>query len=108
MCPTFADGKQFFLVLYDPDFVVETAVGRFLCEPKRVSEVSDDVVQSKADAAAVGCEHATVQTKTYNGKPWTCLLILHDPMIVPMSLSGLAARCTHTSQGEGTDGHGKE
>ncbi|MGB5880651.1 MAG: DEAD/DEAH box helicase family protein, partial [Thermoanaerobaculia bacterium] len=26
---------------YEPDFVVETATGKFLCEPKRASEVSD-------------------------------------------------------------------
>ena len=82
---------------YEPDFVVETTTGKFLCEPKRASEVSDDVVQSKADAAAVWCEHATVHAKTYGGKPWVYLLIPHDQIAEQMSLSGLAARCTHTS-----------
>ncbi|MFQ5328823.1 MAG: DEAD/DEAH box helicase family protein [Thermodesulfobacteriota bacterium] len=86
---------------YEPDFVVETASGKFLCEPKRASEVSDDVVQSKADAAAVWCEHATVHGKTHGGKPWTYLLIPHDQISEQMSLSGLAAGCTHTSQGYG-------
>jgi type III restriction enzyme len=86
---------------YEPDFVVETTDGKFLCEPKRASEVSDDVVQSKADAAAVWCEHATVHAKTYGGKPWTYLLIPHDQIAEQMSLAGLAARCTHTSQGQG-------
>ena len=38
---------------YESDFVVETTTGRFLFEPKRASEVSDDVVLSKVDAAAV-------------------------------------------------------
>ncbi len=73
-----------------------------IARPKRASEVSDDVVQSKADAAAVWCEHATVHAKTYGGKPWTYLLIPHDQIATQMSLSGLAARCTHASQGHGT------
>ena len=93
---------------YEPDFVVETTTGKFLCEPKRASEVSDDIVQSKADAAAVWCEHATVHAKTYGGKPWSYLLIPHDQIAEQMSLAGLAARCTHTSQRQGTDSHGKE
>ncbi|MFH1950917.1 MAG: type III restriction endonuclease subunit R, partial [Pseudomonadota bacterium] len=93
---------------YEPDFVVETATGKFLCEPKRASEVSDDVVQSKADAAAVWCEHATVHAKTYGGKPWTYLLIPHDQVSEQMSLAGLAARCTHVSQVQETGSHGKE
>ena len=93
---------------YEPDFVVETATGKFLCEPKRASEVSDDVVQSKADAAVVWCEHATVHAKTYGGKPWTYLLIPHDQVSEQMSLAGLAARCTHVSQVQGIGSHGKE
>jgi len=82
---------------YEPDFVVETTTGKFICEPKRASEVSDNVVQSKADAAAVWCKHATVHAKTYGGKPWTYLLIPHDQISEQMSLAGLAARCTHVS-----------
>ena len=93
---------------YEPDFVVETTTGKFLCEPKRASEVSDDVVQSKADAAAVWCEHATVHAKTYGGKPWTYLLIPHDQISAQMSLAGLAARCTHVSQVQGTGSLGKK
>ncbi|MEC4685425.1 MAG: DEAD/DEAH box helicase family protein [Nitrospirota bacterium] len=93
---------------YEPDFVVETTAGKFLCEPKRASEVSDDVVQSKADAAAVWCEHATVHAKTCGGKPWTYLLIPHDRISEQMSLSGLMAGCTHTSQGQAIDSHGKD
>jgi len=92
---------------YEPDFVVETTEGKFLCEPKRASEISDDVVQSKADAAAVWCEHATIHAQTYGAKPWAYLLIPHDQIAEPMSLSGLAARCTHASQGQGTGGRRK-
>ncbi|GMR06815.1 MAG: hypothetical protein BMS9Abin25_1441 [Gammaproteobacteria bacterium] len=93
---------------YEPDFVVETSDGKFLCEPKRASEVSDDVVQSKADAAAAWCEHATIHAQTYGAKPWTYLLIPHDQIAEPMSLSGLVARCTHASKGQGTGGSRKE
>ena len=49
----------------------------------------------------VWCEHATVHAKTYGGKPWIYLLIPHDQITEQMSLSGLAARCTHASQGQG-------
>ena len=93
---------------YEPDFVVETVTEKFLCEPKRASEVTDDIVQSKADAAAVWCEQATAHAKTYGGKPWTYLLIPHDRIFAPMSLAGLAAGCTHTSRGQGIGNHGKE
>ena len=93
---------------YEPDFVVETATRKFLCEPKRATEVSDGVVQSKAHAAAVWCEHATVHAETYGGKPWVYLLIPHDQIAEQMSLSGLAAKCTHTSQGQEINSQGKE
>lgn len=83
---------------YEPDFVVETATGKFICEPKRASEVSNDVVQSKADAAAVWCKYATVHGKTYGGKPWTYLLIPHDQISEQMTLSGLAARFHYREQ----------
>lgn len=94
--------------LYEPDFVAETKTGKYLCEPKRASEVSDDIVQSKADAAAVWCSHATDHANTNSGKPWTYLLIPHDQISEQMSLSGLTARHTHTSQGQGPSSHGKE
>jgi len=93
---------------YEPDFVVETSSGKFVCEPKRASEVPDDVVQSKADAATVWCEHATVHAKTSGGKPWIYLLIPHDQVSEQMSLAGLAARCTHVSQVQRAGSHGKE
>ena len=76
---------------YEPDFVVETTTGKFLCEAKRASEVSDDVVQSKADAAAVWCEHATAHAKAYGGKPWKYLLIPHDQISEQKTLGGLEA-----------------
>jgi type III restriction enzyme len=82
---------------YEPDFVVEARSGKLLCEPKRASEITDDIVQAKADAAAVWCQHATNHAKECDGKPWAYLLIPHDQISEQMTLSGMAARCTHTS-----------
>jgi len=92
---------------YEPDFVVETADGKFLCEPKRASEITDEKVLAKADAAVVWCEHATNHAKANNGKPWTYLLVPHDRISEQMSLAGLAARCTHVSRGQATSRHEK-
>lgn len=44
---------------YEPDFVVETKDAKFLCEPKRASEMQDEDVQAKARAAVVWCQRAT-------------------------------------------------
>ncbi|MFH1672195.1 MAG: DEAD/DEAH box helicase family protein [Pseudomonadota bacterium] len=83
---------------YEPDFVVEAKSGKFLCEPKRANEITDDVVQAKANAAAVWCKHATVHANTYGGKPWTYLLIPHDQISEQMTLSGMAARFTYRGE----------
>jgi type III restriction enzyme len=77
---------------YEPDFVVETKTEKLLCEPKRASEMTDDVVLAKAEAAAVWCEHASQHAKDGDGKPWKYLLIPHDAITDQMTLSGLAAR----------------
>ena len=78
---------------YEPDFVVETKTEKFLCEPKRASEMTDDVVLAKADAAATWCSYATTHAKENGGKPWRYLLIPHDQIQDQMTLAGLAARC---------------
>ncbi len=78
---------------YEPDFVVETKAEKFLCEPKRANEMTDEVVLAKADAAATWCSYATVHAKENGGKPWRYLLIPHDQIQDQMTLAGLAARC---------------
>jgi type III restriction enzyme len=80
---------------YEPDFVVETATGKFLCEPKRATEMADDIVLAKADAAATWCKHATAHAEQSGGKPWKYLLIPHDQIQDQMTLAGLAARWTY-------------
>jgi len=80
---------------YEPDFVVETKAGKFLCEPKQANEMTDETVLAKADAAAIWCERATSNSAEIGGKPWKYLLIPHDQISEQMSLAGLASRCTY-------------
>ena len=79
---------------YEPDFVVETRTAKFLCEPKRASEMTDEVVLAKADAAATWCDHATDHANENGGKPWSYLLIPHDKIQDQMTLAGLATAYT--------------
>ncbi|MBW1796088.1 MAG: DEAD/DEAH box helicase family protein [Deltaproteobacteria bacterium] len=80
---------------YEPDFVVETNNTKFLCEPKQASEMTDETVLKKADAATVWCEQATEFALSNGSKPWKYLLIPHDQISEQMTLSGLAARFTY-------------
>jgi type III restriction enzyme len=72
---------------YEPDFVVETKECKWLCEPKRASELKDETVLAKARAAAEWCKHASAGSD----KPWAYLLIPHDAILGNMTLQGLAA-----------------
>lgn len=74
---------------YTPDFVVETAEAKYLCETKRASEMNDPGVLDKARAATLWCEHATEHAKTYGGKPWRYLLIPENAVRREATLSGL-------------------
>lgn len=79
---------------YDPDFVVETGTAKYLCEPKRASEMTDPDVLAKASAAATWCHHATDHELKHGGKPWHYLLIPHDAIDASKTLAGLAAAYT--------------
>jgi len=72
---------------YEPDFCVETKTEKLLCEPKRASEVSDEIVQAKAAAAIQWCQHASAN----GGKPWSYVLIPHDVITAAATLEGLLA-----------------
>ncbi|MCG2796103.1 MAG: DEAD/DEAH box helicase family protein [Actinomycetia bacterium] len=80
---------------YEPDFVVETKMVKFLCEPKAASEMNDAEVLAKAKAAAEWCAHATTHETRHGGKPWTYLLIPHDVITDNKTLQGLAATYTY-------------
>ncbi|MBI4579512.1 MAG: DEAD/DEAH box helicase family protein [Planctomycetes bacterium] len=79
---------------YEPDFVVETEAAKYLCEPKRASEMTDGDVQAKAEAAATWCRHATEHEGKHGGKPWSYLLIPHDAIADNKTVRGLAAAFT--------------
>ena len=79
---------------YEPDFVVETQAGYFLCEPKAEQEMEDVTVRAKAHAAALWCNHAS----SVSSKPWKYLLIPHNAVDESKSLAGLAGQ--YTVQGD--------
>jgi type III restriction enzyme len=74
--------------VYQPDFVVETEDARYLCEPKRSSEMTDEVVLLKAKAATLWCQHAS----TVSDKPWHYVLIPHDAIEHNATFSTLSRR----------------
>lgn len=63
---------------YVPDFVAESASAIYMVETKARSEVKDDEVQAKADAATQWSEHASNYASENGGKAWKYLLIPHD------------------------------
>jgi type III restriction enzyme len=77
---------------YEPDFVVETADQKLLCEIKRASEMEDPEVREKAEAAITFCRHATAHARENGGKPWRYLLIPHDAVSLSATLKTLAGR----------------
>ncbi|MDQ3816791.1 MAG: DEAD/DEAH box helicase family protein [Acidobacteriota bacterium] len=79
---------------YEPDFVVETSTAKYLCEPKRASEMTDEDVLEKARAAIAWCERATRHELEHGGKPWSYLLIPHNQITDTRTLQGLAATFT--------------
>lgn len=79
---------------YEPDFVVETSTAKYLCEPKRASEMTDEEVLEKARAAIAWCERATRHELEHGGKPWSYLLIPHNQITDTRTLQGLAATFT--------------
>ena len=79
---------------YEPDFVVETATAKYICETKRADELKGENVLAKAEAATVWCQHATKHALHHGDKPWRYLLIPHDAIVENMTLAGLAGRYT--------------
>lgn len=82
---------------YEPDFVVETANEKLICEPKGTDRMQDPVVLAKARAAATWCKHATTHELENGGKPWRYLLIPQEAVADHMTLNGLAKQFTFTA-----------
>jgi len=70
---------------YNPDFIVETKSGRYLCEIKRASDVETTNVQKKAKAATEWCERAS----GVSDKPWRYALVPHDVVLINRTFQGL-------------------
>ncbi|WP_212112677.1 DEAD/DEAH box helicase [Bartonella queenslandensis] len=79
---------------YEPDFVVETKDAKYLCEPKKASEMQNSLVLQKKKAAVQWCCHATHYAATYGGKKWYYVLIPHDSIKASSSFEGLCAEFT--------------
>ncbi|WP_307862869.1 restriction endonuclease subunit R [Bartonella grahamii] len=79
---------------YEPDFVVETEDAKYLCEPKKASEMQNPIVLKKREAAVQWCCHATRYAATYGGKKWYYVLIPHDAIKANNSFEGLCADFT--------------
>ena len=63
---------------YVPDFVVETENVILMVETKSQSELNDEKVILKADAAITWCKNASNYSLSNDTKPWKYLLIPHD------------------------------
>lgn len=74
---------------YEPDFVVETALEKLLCEPKRADQLQDPTVRAKARSAARWCSYASSHEVAHGGKPWRYLLIPHDVIADNMTIGAL-------------------
>jgi len=72
---------------YNPDFIVETKSGRFLCEIKRASDIETGNVQKKAKAATDWCERAS----GVSDKSWRYILVPHDVVQINRTFQSLAA-----------------
>ncbi len=72
---------------YHPDFVVETAEAKYICETKAANELEDPVVQLKAKAARAWCRHASAEDE----KPWRYVLIPHSAVQHSATLQGLTS-----------------
>ena len=77
---------------YEPDFVVETKGGLFLCEPKRADQLENPEVIAKKTATLEWCKHATEHARQHGGKAWRYVLIPHDAITGNMTLAGLVSR----------------
>jgi type III restriction enzyme len=77
---------------YEPDFIVETAEGIYMIETKAESNLKDDDVIQKMNAALRYCKYATEYTQENEGKPWLYLLVPHTDVSRTISLEYLVTK----------------
>ena len=78
--------------LYEPDFVVETATEKLICEVKAQNELDDPDVIAKARAARTWIGYANQHANQIGGKIWRYLLIPHNEIIGSATLAGLISK----------------
>ena len=61
-----------------------------MLEPKSKSEMNDDTVLAKKEAAKEWCKNATSYALQNGGKLWKYILIPHDAITENKTLTGLA------------------
>jgi type III restriction enzyme len=76
---------------YEPDFVVETATEKLICEIKARNEMDDEDVLAKANAARIWIGHANDHALATGRKPWRYALITDDTVTTNATLAGLMA-----------------
>jgi type III restriction enzyme len=70
---------------YNPDFIVETNDGRYLCEIKRATDMETANVLKKAKAAIQWCERASA----VSDRPWKYVLLPHDVIQINRTFASL-------------------
>lgn len=77
---------------YEPDFVVETEDRIYMIETKAESNLKDDDVLQKMEAAVKFCHYASEFTSVNGGKKWSYVLIPHSAVNRTSSLQFLIAQ----------------
>ena len=77
---------------YEPDFIVETKDGIFMIETKAESNLNDDDVIQKMNAAKKFCQYASDFTSQNAGKKWSYLLVPHNVVSRTISIQFLIAQ----------------
>jgi len=73
---------------YNPDFIVETNDGRYLCEIKRATDMETSNVLKKAKAAIQWCERASA----VSDRPWQYALLPHDAIEINRTFTSLISQ----------------
>ena len=76
---------------YLPDFVAELDYRVIMVETKARRDMTDTLVESKAEAAKKWCVNATDYLIRNGGKPWEYILIAHDDVHENRDLKGFAS-----------------
>jgi len=61
-----------------------------MLEPKMASQLNDNDVRAKREAAIQWCQQASDHARTYGGKSWRYVLIPHNAIAANMTLNGLS------------------